>query len=106
MDFVKAMDRAYELFEQYAFRKRYSNNDWRKPLNKALFEVWSVILSKLQEEKYQILLVKKNKLNEEVINIHNRNSEFERAITTSTGSPKNVMKRFNEINDLINLVIK
>ena len=106
IDFITAMDRAHKLFGIHTFRKRYSKNDKRKPLNKALFEVWSVTLSKMQQEKYQKLLNKKDVLNEKFMKMLNRDYEFEKSITTSTGTPRNVMKRFNAISELINSVIK
>jgi len=105
-DFISSMNRAHELFGGYAFRKRYSKTSNRLRINKALFEVWSVILSKLHKEKYEILLKRKNSLNDEFIRILNKDYDFEKSITTSTGAPLNVKKRFNVVNELINSVIK
>ncbi|MFS8071233.1 MAG: DUF262 domain-containing protein, partial [Byssovorax sp.] len=39
--FYQAMRAAHEIFGKDAFRKRFTENDRRKPINKALFEVWS-----------------------------------------------------------------
>ncbi len=44
-DFKKAMSASYDIFGRDAFRKRFSISDNRKPLNKALFEAWSVNLA-------------------------------------------------------------
>lgn len=106
MDFITAMDRANKLFGIHAFRKRYFKHDRRKPINKALFEVWSVILSRLQDEKFQTLLNKKDVLNEEFMKMLNKDYDFEKSITTSTGTPRNVKKRFNSISELISKVVK
>lgn len=105
-DFILAMNRAEKLFNKYAFRKRYKNKDKLKPKNKALFEVWSVILSKLESETYSILLNKKYLLNKNLIELLKNNKDFEKSITTSTGDPKNVKKRFKYINQIINLTIE
>lgn len=56
--FVLSMSRAQELFGVYAFRKSYSGRR-RLQINKALFEMWSVLLGQLSETGYSILKSKK-----------------------------------------------
>ncbi|HYO72355.1 MAG TPA: DUF262 domain-containing protein, partial [Archangium sp.] len=43
--FLRAMKAAQDIFGRYAFRKRTLANDRMNPINKALFETWSVNLS-------------------------------------------------------------
>src|SRR5436190_10165974 len=45
--FTRAMVAAFDIFGVDAFRKRYSRGAARYPINKALFESWSVNLSQL-----------------------------------------------------------
>jgi len=56
--FETAMIRAKGLFQEHTFRKSYPGKN-KSPINKSLFEVWSVLLSKLSENEYLVLL--KNK---------------------------------------------
>ncbi|MBQ8639843.1 MAG: DUF262 domain-containing protein [Lachnospiraceae bacterium] len=57
--FVCVMDSCYEIFGKYAFRK-YSESGRRGPINKALFELWSVCLHELTEGQLKILIEKKD----------------------------------------------
>ena len=106
LDFQKALIAAWDIFDDDAFRKRYNSNEKRKPLNKALFEIWTVKLSKLQNDKIKHLVARKNILKNEFINLLNNDEEFEKAITSATGDKKRVEKRFNAIEELIEKVLK
>ena len=44
--FVKVMDTCRQVFGKYAFRK-YNRNFRRGPINKAIFEIWSICFSEL-----------------------------------------------------------
>lgn len=103
-NFRRAMNTSYNLFDVYAFRKRYSTEDSRKPINKALFEVWSVGLAKITVEKAQTLIDNKRLLVERFINLLNADKIFEKAITSTTGDKTRVAKRFSEIENLINSI--
>jgi hypothetical protein len=104
-DFIKSMLACHEIFREYAFRKRYSLNDAHHPINKALFEVWSVSIARLTED--QITVLKKNsvELNQLFIKLLNENATFEKAISTATGDRFKVIRRFTDIELLINKII-
>lgn len=102
IDFTNAMIRAEELFGKYAFRKRYKINDKKNRINKALFEIWSVTLSRLEVDEFNKIKENKNSVNRDFIELLKNNKDFEKSISTSTGDPKNVRIRFEEINILIN----
>jgi Protein of unknown function DUF262/Mrr N-terminal domain len=104
-DFDKAMNAAILIFGNDAFRKRFSRKDKRKPINKALFEVWAVILSKLSEQNIIILVQNKNALIDSFITLLNNDDNFNRSITSATGDKTRVKKRFSEINNIIQSVI-
>lgn len=52
-DFI--MNIAYKIFGKYAFRKMGSDG-WRRPINKAIFEVWCKILSELSNDSINVLI--------------------------------------------------
>lgn len=105
-DFDKGMKAANEIFGSDAFRKRYRKNDKRKPINKALFEVWSVLLSKLSPTEVNVLVSNKTKVTNAFVNLLNKDIDFNKAISAGTGEKSRVRKRFNEINNLIQLIIE
>ncbi|MBV6426113.1 MAG: hypothetical protein KIPDCIKN_00623 [Haliscomenobacter sp.] len=103
-DFKKAMDAALDLFEDDAFRKRYDKNDRRKPINKALFDAWSVNLARLDQEDIDRLIRFKRKLRTGFIQLM-ANEEFDVAISRSTGDAVSVRRRFEGIAELIKRVL-
>jgi hypothetical protein len=104
-NFAASMMTAKEIFDKDAFRKRYNKNDKRKPLNKALFEVWSVLLSKLTEEQQRVLINNATLVKQHFMELLNNDKEFERAISTGTGEKNNVATRFDKIKALIEKVL-
>ena len=67
---------ARDIFEKDAFRKRYKATAPRSPINKALFESWSVNLSKLSDDQVQLLQARKEILKEEFIALMNSDTAF------------------------------
>lgn len=100
-DFTNAMIRAEKLFGKYTFRKRYKINDKKNRINKALFEVWSVILSKLENSEFEKVAKNKQSINRDLIDLFMNNKDFDKSISTSTGDPKNVKIRFKEIKRIV-----
>ncbi|WP_287604969.1 DUF262 domain-containing protein [Thiothrix sp.] len=98
--FRKSMETAIAIFENDAFRKRFSMEDQRKPINKALFEVISVCFSKLTDFERTKLVEKKSIFITYFIELH-RNEKFIRSITQSTAKKDNVEYRFNSILEII-----
>jgi len=99
--FRRAMRASRRIFDGDAFRKRYDSDDKRKPINKALFEVWSVALGKLSEPDIEKLVVRKEALKRGLMLALNEDKDFEAAITQATGDVKRVHKRFSVIEQLI-----
>jgi hypothetical protein len=61
-DFRRTMVAVWNIFGENAFRKISNSQKRQFPINKALFESWSVIISKLSDEQIQTLIVKKEEL--------------------------------------------
>lgn len=103
--FDEGMKTAVKIFANDAFRKRFHKKDKRKPINKALFEVWSVLLSKLNTNEISILNNRSKSLKEKFIHLLNSDEDFNKAITSGTGDKSRVRKRFSEINKIIQSTI-
>ncbi|HEY9802210.1 MAG TPA: DUF262 domain-containing protein [Leptolyngbyaceae cyanobacterium] len=61
-NFKRTMIAAFNIFGSSAFRKISNYQTKLFPVNKALFEAWSVALSKLNNEEIQILINKKENM--------------------------------------------
>lgn len=103
-DFIKAMNTAIAIFGNDAFRKRESFADRRKPINKAVFETLSVGLSKLTLEEIKTLIINSRILKVKFIAL-NHDNKFLYSISSGTGQLESVLKRFSEINRIINETI-
>ena len=104
-DFKKAMQAAYDLFGQDAFRKRRSRDDPRRPISKALFEAWGVQLARCSPEQIRELVTKREEVIGRFLALINQDSDFDKAISYSTGTPQRVKKRFSTIEKLVKEVV-
>ena len=102
--FKRTMKLAKSIFGNDAFRKRYDRDHGRYPVNKALFEAWSVNLGKLTPEESRDLISKKDELLIIFMGVMS-DSEFEQAISQGTGSTKRVRLRFEIIEGIIKEVL-
>lgn len=99
-NFKRAMNTAWEIFGNDAFRKRMSVDDKRKPINKALFEVLSVSLAKLTDQQCDKLIKKKKFFKKYFIEL-NHDTKFRYSLSSGTGQKDSVILRFTRIEDMI-----
>lgn len=96
--FLNNLIKVETIFGKYAFRKFYERGGRRSPLNKSLFEVWTVCV-----DPYEITILKENK--EKVIkgfvDLLNENQRFLKSISASTGSFSSVSTRFSTVEKLL-----
>jgi hypothetical protein len=102
--FYRAMNASFGIFGKDAFRKRYNEGDARKPVNKALFEVWSVNLDSLSDTELNLLEERKSILRDRFIELMNT-KEFGNAVSQRTGDRKKVETRFRAIRQIIEEVL-
>jgi len=100
-DFQSSMLFIQSIFGNWAFRKADKYPDKRKPINKALFEIWSVSLAKLNDDQRKQLLLRKDILFDKSIQLVKVDSTFFNSITTSTGNKVSVYYRFSSIEKII-----
>ncbi len=104
-DFKRAMRAALHIFGDDAFRKRYTLDDPHRPISRALFEVWSVQMAHCSQEQLNNLVRKRQTVVERFISLMNNDSDFDRAISYSTGIPQRVKKRFSAIEQLVKEIL-
>jgi len=100
--FKKAMNLAWEIFGEKAFRKLSKANDRSYPLNKALFEAWSVSLSNLSDQEMVELRNRKEKLIDKFRDRIDNDGAFRQSISQASDK---VECRFRTIEELIREVL-
>ncbi len=101
-NFKKAMVAALEIFKENAFRKVAQNQKKKFPINKALFEAWSVNLSLLSDEQIDILKQKKENLIEKFRTYVDSDRDFLTSISQAT---EKIEYRFRIIEKIIQEVL-
>ncbi len=100
--FMRSMRTSKIIFGERAFRKIYERSeDYRRPINKALFETWSVGLARRSSDQNDTLAEKREDILDKFAETLATNSEFDNAISVSTGDPRRVHIRFQTIDELI-----
>jgi len=105
-DFQASMSLANEIFGIWSFRKADLYPNRRKPINKALFEVWSVCLAKLTDEERAIIKAKKKDVMTKLVTLLKEYGPFWSAISEATGDKKRIVYRFDTIRNLLAELIK
>ncbi|MGI2908331.1 DUF262 domain-containing protein [Tolypothrix sp. VBCCA 56010] len=100
--FKKAMIAAYEIFGNNAFRKISHKNKRKFPINKSLFEVWSVNLAKMDTKDIQILKDRKQKLINTFVKYVDNDVDF--LISISQAANK-IEHRFETVEKIIQEVL-
>jgi Protein of unknown function DUF262 len=98
--FKFAMINSYALLGRYAFRKMYHRDSKSLPVNKSLFEAWSVNLAKLNSVEFSLLEQNREILFDGFIELMSH-KEFVSSISQGTGSSRRVKIRFKSIQILI-----
>ena len=101
--FAHGLDLAKKAFGEYAFRKWPFGNEDKNPLNRALFETWTVELAKLDGE---INSNERANLVQEARQAMTDDYTYLASITSSTGDPRNVHYRFLWTRNMIEKVRK
>lgn len=99
-DFHGAMRAARSVFNNDAFRKRYSHDQPRRPVSKALFEAVAVGFARVRDDYGEAgirrMVKAKDRVGELFIDLMNER-DFDRAISQGTGDPVRIRDRFSGI---------
>ncbi|HBE16846.1 MAG TPA: DUF262 domain-containing protein [Cyanobacteria bacterium UBA11149] len=102
-NFKKAMMAIHEIFGKDAFRKISHNQKRKYPVNKALFEAWSVNLSDLTDEEIKILKIRSTELINRFSNLVDNDKDF--LLSISQAATK-VEYRFSTIEKIIQEILQ
>ena len=96
--FIASIQKVWAIFGKYAFRKYSEENGRRGPVNKALFEVWTV---SVQPYDINTLTKNKRKIKSAFLNLLLDDYDFIKSISSSTSSNRAVEARFGTIAKLL-----
>lgn len=102
--FLRAMKTARDLFNNKAFRKQSRESRTGFPINKSLFETWSVNLASLTDNQIKTLVERKTQLRDRFIEILDE-PDFKDSVTQGTGSRARVHLRFRRVGEIIQEVL-
>lgn len=102
-DFASSMRLSQKIFGEHAFRKIPQGGERRKPLNKALFEVFSVLFAHLTLHEAETLESRKEAFINAFIELlySDNNNMFFWAVSSATGDRNRVNYRFSKVKSLI-----
>ena len=103
--FKRAMRLAHAIFGKYAFRKVMPTDRGLNPVNRALFEVWSVTLDQLPDSEAMRLVELKDKVRQEFSKLM-QEEEFYKSISVATGGVRSVKIRFGMVSELVARILK
>lgn len=95
-DFRRAMRNASVVFGEHAFRKWQRDQEYRNPINRALFESWSVALADHPEED---IATRAGAIRRRALALMTYDNRYLDAITTSTGDPARVEYRLTKARE-------
>ncbi|XXX71635.1 DUF262 domain-containing protein [Sorangium sp. So ce134] len=98
--FARAMTAAERILGDQAFRKP-SRTGRRAPVNKALFEIWSVGFDRRTDDELDRLTERREALQNRFSALFAQNRDFERALSQGTGDPAKVRLRFSAVEELL-----
>ena len=104
-DLANSMKLNYEVFGKNAFRKMEKYQKRTKPLNKALFDVFSVLFAELNVDERKKLKSVKQQVNASLIDLLKQDELFFAAVSASTSDKSRVNYRFTKIAELLSSLL-
>ncbi len=104
--FAKGLERSAQLFDKYLFRKPLTDGTWSNTWNKAIYDTCMYNLTRIDEEKMQMLLNNKSTFLEEFILSITKGGALYPSITNSPDSLRSVMARIDGLKDLMDKYIE
>jgi hypothetical protein len=90
---IRSLNASHEVFRDAAFRKPKMRG--RSPVNKALFEVWTVAMDHQTDERIEYLKESRDRATDMIVEFMRKDHEFISAISQGTGDVKKVRMRFD-----------
>ncbi len=103
-NFCKSQISARKIFGDDAFRKISKDQERKSPLNKAIYEAWSVNLAKISDDERKVLEQNREELKQKFI-ILLEDDDFIKSVSQATGVSASIETRFGKIEQIINEIL-
>jgi hypothetical protein len=103
--FSKGLQAAHQVFGRFAFRKYYGANQYRRPINRGLFETESVLLARHSPDELNLLAAKSDRVLLKLATLFESNADFNRALLYATGRGWASNKRVELIGSILTEVL-
>ena len=100
-NFKKALIAINQIFDKQAFRKPQKDGQKRPdPVNKALFEIWTVLLAKQTDAERAVLVAKSEQVKQSFFKLL-EDPKFNDSVSHNTAHKDNVNTRFSRLHALL-----
>lgn len=103
--FSRGLQAARQVFGRFAFRKYYGPNQYRRPINRGLFETESVLLARQSPDALNLLAARSDQVLLRLAKLFETDSDFNRALLYATGRGWSSNKRIELIGNLLTEVL-
>jgi len=97
--FIRTLKASYKIFGKRAFRRHSLRG--MGPINKALFEVWTVSMDSLSDQRIEYLFNNKAKVNKIIEDFLIKDVKFNDAVSQATGDIAKVRFRFKRFKEIL-----
>lgn len=104
--FARALRAAPNVFGRIAFRKYSEPNEYRRPINRGLFETESVGLARRNENELRILASRSDRVVQKFKVYYQEDDDFSNALLYATGRGRASNKRLETVNSIFNEVLR
>ena len=102
--FLKAMRSAPQVFGEHAFRKYFVAGDYRKPINRGLFEAQAVVLGRTSDSTLLELKNKRPLVLQKFAELLNTDAEFASSLLYATGRGSSANTRISKLSAMLGAV--
>lgn len=104
--FRRALKVAPRIFGRIAFRKYSGPQEYRRPINRGLFEAESVVLARRKIDDLEILAERSDLVIQKFAEHYQKDDDFSNALLYATGRGRSSNKRFEVIDQIFNEVVR
>jgi hypothetical protein len=103
--FYRALAAAPQVFGRFAFRKYFGPNQYRRPINRGLFETETVLLARRNPEELKLLADRSDLVLEKLAQLFMANDDFNNALLYATGRGSSSNKRMELVAEALSEVL-